>query len=312
LTLAGRQRGNGALLAGGVLVVAAVVALVMGMGLVGFGLRSRAAQAPPQTVAPAISTTAPPTTAVARRLVAPEPDAIAEIHATAEMLEPVPVLAGLEPADLVHVRVRGFPGLAPGALGLCDGGVCREAVPILTDGDGNTDVAYRLGSDCGSSSCALVVDIGGVGGIAPIVFGAAPPAPVAVIGVERAGSRVEVVVLGARPGASLTALACADDAIRRSTCRPLQDGAVVADAGGRATFTAAAPRAPAQVVVADAGTGEAIAWPVAVPQAEVVVLRPQYPRARVVTALVVALLLVMIAAWLIRSTDWGPPAEATP
>lgn len=307
MTLAGSRRGTGALVAGGALVAAAVVALVMGVGVAGLGVR--------RTVAPAVSatsTTSPPTTLAARRLVAPEPVATAEIRATAEALEPPPVLAGMDAGDLVRVRVRGFPARASGALGLCDRDVCRDTVPILTDGRGDTDVAYRLGADCGAPSCALVVDVGGVVGSAVTVFGATPPAPLAVVRVERTGSRVDVVVRGARPGATLTILACPENAIRRSGCRPLGDAPVVAGAGGQASLRAVAAATAARVVVADVGTGETIAWPVDIPHATVVVVRPEYGRARVTTTLLVALLLVMVAAWLVRSTDWGPPAEAAP
>jgi hypothetical protein len=228
-------------------------------------------------------------------------DAVVELDAASQGLRPPPVLAGVTAGDVVDVRGWGFPGDTDGVIAQCDavaGRRCRNLFPVRTDEHGALRTQYRLSTTTPGGALVVAVDVGRAGAVV-----GARARPV----VRLAGDTL--VVTGAEAGTDLAVLRCGRHAETTEDCRPGSTLAVASD--GTARGGVGDTRRGERIVVADAA-GTVLAEPL-VPAASkppAAVDEVDLDGRRVAVGLLVALLLVGVAARLIRSTDWRAPAEA--
>lgn len=325
-----------------VAVVAAAVVVVGAAALV--GLRGGGAAAPGDRPPPAARRPPAVPAAPEPRPAPPRPRGPAavvagpEVHVVAtppgRFPPNPPAVDRLPPAAVLSVTASGFAPDTDGAVAQCRaaGDPCRASFPVRFDGSGTARFQFLVTSrdpagrvHCAPASCRLVVRGPGdrVGTAATVFGGAALPRPRAVVtpgpGVHD-GQRVRVSASGFPPGARLEAALCGPPGLppaewcgrpalvltagpdgaaagrfivrsgpvgsRRHPCRRASPCglAVVAPAH----FTGA----PVQPVAFSAGRGAGY-----------------YP-ARVAAGLALAAALLVLAWWLVRTTDWSEPSEA--
>lgn len=280
-------------------IVVAALFLVAGLALVGV----RGAR-PSDTQDAAVADREP--TAADRgpaAVVGPEAavDAVVELDAASQGLRPPPVLTGAAAGDVVDVRGRGFPGDTDGVIAQCDalaGRRCRNVFPVRTDEDGALRAQYRLSTTTPGGVLVVEVDLDRAGAV---VGTEARPV------VRLAGDTL--VATGAEAGTDLAVLRCGRHAESTEDCRPGPTLAVASD--GTARGDVGDTRRGERIVVVDAA-GTVLAEPL-VPIASrppAAVDEVDLDGRRVAAGLLVALLLVGVAAGIIRSTDWRAPAEA--
>jgi hypothetical protein len=286
------------------MVVLVVLVLVLVVGAVGMG---RTASGPPD----AEETTGADVTTGAEVADDVEPQGIdgpaAAFDATIR-IAPVdalrlPVVVGdLAAGDVVEVHGDGFPADAEGVVAQCENSRdhrCDNIASVRSDNAGRVRTAYRLGPE--SSGGALVVEIDFARAAATLVFGAAEIDPPPLLQIS---GRSLVVSRGA-PRASLVVAHCAVDAAVVGDCDT--GASLVLDAAGSGRVDVDRPDRGARLILLDA-QGAVAAGPVLVAE------RPSPPvhidSGRLVVGLGLALLLVLAAALLVRTTDWRVPAEA--
>lgn len=277
----------------------AAVAVLLLAALSMFGLRGGAA-GDTEDAAPAPTPSDPGPVAVVGPSAAV--DAVLVVDAHRSGLRPPPVLAGVGAGDVVEVRGQGFAGDADGVIAQCDavgGRRCHNLFPVRTDGNGDLRAQYRLSATPRDGALVVEVDLDRGGAL--------------VAATNRPDLRIAgatLVVSGALPGTDLAVLRCGRHADAPSDCREGPELTVASD--GAARVDVGDTRRGERVVVVDA-SGTVVGEPL-------VLVAPISPAAavddvdldsrRVAAGLLVALLLVGVAAQLIRSTDWRVPAEA--
>lgn len=228
-------------------------------------------------------------------------DAVVELDAASQGLRPPPALAGVAPGDVVDVRGRGFSGDSEGVIAQCDavaGRRCRNVYPVRTDEDGALRAQYRLAPGPPVGALVVEVDLDRAGAVV-----GTEDRPV----VRLAGDTL--VVTGAESGTDLAVLRCGQHAEATADCRAGPTLAAASD--GTARGHVGDTRRGERIVVVDAA-GTVLAEPL-VPVASrppAAVDEVDLDGSRVAAGLLVAVLLVGVAARLIRSTDWRAPAEA--
>ena len=228
------------------------------------------------------------------------------IERGASALRPPPVVDELAAGDVVEVRATGFVEHAEGLVAQCpraDSAVCRNVVPIVTDGAGRVRVPYRV--ETAPSGEVLVVEVDLDRGTAQLAFGAAPSRPELSV-----RGRAAVAIRDAVPGDRLALRRCEPDADALDECETVGRPIVVAAEG-----TASAPiqgmAGGASLLVLTGPDGRVLAEPVRM------VLAPRSSATKVdlssmqlLVGFGVTLLLLGVAVALIRTTDWRVPAEA--
>lgn len=238
--------------------------------------------------------------------------------AAASLEEAAPtVIDTLTDGDVLRVTVvDGTPGmraLARQCTLAADGlRACRNVFPVLFDDDGRAVFQYQVTDDsqCGpAASCVLAVTTAPDASeedtrvaVAFTVFGgpAAPPPRITLTpaGPYRPGQLLDVVVGPVLAGTDTRAAFCAESCGAASSVVAAADGEVVLPVrvGERCE------RCGIHVVSASSYTE--------VPLAFVPAPHPRLSGFAVLVGLVAAATLLLVAAWLIVSTDWRPPTEA--
>ena len=295
------------------LVVVGVLALVAVVGVVGLGGLRRSSSGGPEPV--------PSSEDAGHRRNDREPEPLSGPPATFDAvvdvrrfgggegaqgeIRPVPVVDRREAGDVVEVRGQDFEAGASGVIGQCRSMAttrCRNVAPVVADDAGRVRAAYRL--EGRASGEVLLVEIADQRAVASIVFGApAPPRPV----VRLDDSRI-LSIDGGPSRSSVVIARCASDA------RALDDGChqrqkVLLDDTGRARVSLERQKDESLVVVADAASHSVIAEPLFVPGIRRSQVRLEPGRA--LAGVAVALFLLGLAAFIIRTTDWRPPSEAS-
>ena len=232
-------------------------------------------------------------------------DAFVTVDGRGPGLRPLPSVAGLEPGDVISVTGVGFVADADGVVAQCesvDSTVCRNLLPIRTDGDGRLEVPYRL--EDGDRGDVLVAEVDLDRGVARLTFG--PAVPAAALWPAGDGT---LRLRGVEAGRRVSVLRCPRGASALDACEAV--GRVVAAADGTASFGVEGRRDSTVVVVGPAG--DVVAEPVDLvvtedgPSARVDV---DLPPAQLLTGFGTALALLAIGVVLVRRTDWRAPAEA--
>lgn len=271
--------------------VVLLVAVVAVFGL-GRGVRDTRAGTPPPTVdrePVAIDGPAAPV------------DAVVVVTANRGGLHPPPVLAGVGAGDVIDLRGTGFVGDHEGVIAQCDGvggRQCRNVFPVRTDDNGALRAQYRLAAMPPGGAVVVEVDLDRGGALVgdrdrPVV--------------RLAGNTV--VVSGAVAGTDLTVLRCGRRDDVATDCRESRTLTVSSD--GTARGAVDETRRGERLVLVDAA-GIVVTEPLEVdaPVEPAAVDGVDLDGRRVVAGLLVALILVGVAAHLIRGTDWRVPAEA--
>lgn len=227
---------------------------------------------------------------------------------------PVPVLDRLTDGEVQHIRAE---GLRPGTRGqvrqchaTADGfAACTNAFPVRAGPSGTAVFQYQLRSpngECGArETCVVVVADGTHTAFAYTVFGEKAPRP-ARLAVEpaapyRVGQRVHVTVDGLPPHGTAGLAFC--------TPRCGAAVRVVADAAGHT-------RGTVMLRSRCEGHGCAVALVGAGARDTTVAVRfvpaptPTYEARRILTGLLGAAVLLLLAWFVARRTDWRPPSEA--
>jgi hypothetical protein len=244
-----------------------------------------------------------------------------------EYPSPMTALGNLVDGDVVAVRAHGFASNASGQVAQCqrvganfDG--CFNAFPIHFDEGGFAELLYVVREPAGCSpTCTLALAAGDEVASSLLYFGSAvPPQPRVAVDYEAplgTGDPVTLTVSDATPGARLRALACRPHTPVPGGCRAVpgleqidvgSDGGVVARGVlGRVTgwCDRGARCALALVDESDALAAEVSRMSFAPSTVT------HYDRRRLLAALVLAAALLAIAAWLVRSTEWKEPSEAS-
>jgi len=317
-----------------------LVAAVVALGLVGRSSSDEQDPAAPERVAPAVSTT---TTAAAPDPLPSPPEAIPirGLGPTVRLGGDAPSVAvgGLESTTVLQVEVEGFDPYSVAEARQCidDGDRrCGNALKVQFDENGHASFQYLVsdefaGSDaagrCGADDppCSIVVTATeGTGDELLWTFFRDPVPPRGRIEVTPSsgideGQAVTVTVEGFEPRTQLQAQLCAlADGDGPQRCRPEPAASVMTDSRGRARTT----------VVVGPGTGDdgiacdrsnrcgiAVASTAGFLRSNTVPLsfiKPPgagYDTTRLAVGLSVALLLVLVVVWLIRTTDWSPVGE---
>ena len=222
------------------------------------------------------------------------------------------VVDRLTDGDVLRVHVTGASEHGRGQVRQCLASVesyvrCRNSFPVQFREDGTATFQYQVsdpGGCDGSTPCVLVVedlDDGRRAGAFTVFGGPAPPAPVATVdpaGPYEPGQRVRVDASGVVPGATVTAGFCA------TTCGPIRQAR--ADSSGHAEIEVLiGDRCRRCVVVVVAGVSSTTleAPFVAAPSA-------RYDVPRLISGLVAAAALLLLAWWIVANVDWRPPSEA--
>lgn len=227
---------------------------------------------------------------------------------------PVPVVDGLADGEVLRIRAEGLRPGARGRVRQCRGAVdgfaaCTNAFPVRVGPRGTAVFQYQLRSpngECGArDTCVVVVADGARTGFAYTVFGGAAPRPARLAaqpaGPYRVGQPVRVTVDGLPPHGTGGLAFC--------TPRCGTAVRVAADAAGRAQGTVTL-RSRCE------GHGCAVALVGAGARDTTVVVRfvpaptPTYEARRVLTGLLGAAVLLLLAWLVARRTDWRPPSEA--
>lgn len=243
----------------------------------------------------------------------------------------------LAPTTVLTVRIEGFPADTTGTVAQCvvdERRRCTATVPVRTDESGSAVFQYlvtdavdpdgrcRLSS---SRRCTVEVVVGDRRSEFDTVFvdDAPPPGRVTIepAGALTIGDTVTIGVDGLPAGTEVVLEVCAVPATRGTRCgRPGPVATVITDQAGSARTTlaldveavgeagVACGRRTACQVVARSSTVGARATPAVLGLAT----QPgaTYDGGRVTAGLALAALLGIGAARIVRTTEWGPPAEA--
>ena len=313
----GRRDGDGVGIAAALAVPAAVAAVVvLLLVVVVFGLGgARSGRAPaPERPGDGAESTAAPAEDGERDQRPPVPlegpparfDGRVSIDEDDSPLRPLPIVGDLAAGDVVEVWGEGFLEHAHGTVAQCasvDAISCRNLLSILTDGEGRLRVPYRVEGERNGE--VLVVEVDFDRGAARLAFGTTPS--LAVLTVDDVTATV--TIRGAPPAERVTVRRCDDGAETVEACRDV--GSIRAGSDGTASVPLVAGEdADARLTLVD-GAGNVLAEPVRV---RAPVARPDLdvelePR-QLVVGFGIALLLLVVAITLIRTTDWRAPAEA--
>lgn len=262
---------------------------------------------------------------------------IVVISAPTEDVDRPLVVDRLAPQTVLRVQAGGFDSDTTGRVVQCvDETRCRNALPVRFDEHGSATFEYLVTDEVGEAGgsgrrcrlgeprCTIELRVGDSTSVIDTVFVDEAPPP-GSLGVDPrtdllVGDTVTVTASGFAPGAELTVLLCAAPSTSGSRCGA--PGPVVAltiggDGSAEAEMTvplevgsdrvACGRRVPCRIVVSSDQVG---VWARPVTLAFAEAPRVDYHLTRVVLGLAVALGLGVLAAWLIRSTDWSPPPEA--
>lgn len=245
----------------------------------------------------------------------------------------VPVIVDqLDPTTLLTVRASRFESDATGSVRQCTEGaqmVCRNPRPVRFDSDGAADFQYLVtdGGGCRlrDERCTIELRVGAFLSIIDTVFVDVAPSPGRITVTPRDGLRpgqtVTVSAEGFVSGATLNLAVCAAPSTSGRRCgAPGPDLDVVTNTDGALSVEIALD---VQEVGADrVACGRQVACRMIVTSDEAAVRAlpvrlnfdegpgAAYSTQRVATGMAVALALVLVATWLVRSTSWTPPPEA--
>ncbi|MFN0029240.1 MAG: hypothetical protein ACKV2O_18955 [Acidimicrobiales bacterium] len=243
----------------------------------------------------------------------------------------IPLVKGLEEGEVVVVRADGFAANTTGWIRLCvveEPNRCGTTFPIRFDEGRSAIVQYQLqpaapgepGGCRPGSRCVLEVFDRHGGGYADLSFGPADPADVRLR--LPGGSHVvvgqpfEVIVDGSLPADPLTVVLCQRaDPFPRS-CQPLSMADPTAPIGGPAGLRFEVIATPDQARDCHEGCVLSVRAGDEAIRADVIEVRPssdtpvRYEPARLIAGLATAALMVGLAGWLWRRTDWSPPRAA--
>ncbi|MDQ3107487.1 MAG: hypothetical protein M3Q68_06735 [Actinomycetota bacterium] len=294
--------------AGGALLVVMVVLVVVVVG------RPAVGDQEPPTKESATSPTPTSPEVTLRRVLGPPArlDGVVELAADRSPLRPPPMTGGLRAGQVIEVRASGFLRDADGVIAQCDAGErCTNSYLVHTDSAGRASVQYRLapGKDA-SRSIELVMEVDLERASAILADGSAA-SRAQLRAIESASTDdgpVGVRVEDARPNAVLRALRCPVDAAALAECDRPKEATVRVSADGSAEFAFEPLQRAERVVVLEGAS--VIAEPLdlvggAAPESSL-----ELNARRVIGGFAVALLLLVAAIVLIRSTDWQAPAEA--
>ena len=254
------------------------------------------------------------------------------------------VIDDLEGGMVLRARVVGFDSFAEGIAAQCVRGAraieCGNPFPVQFDEGGRALFQYQLRDDfhtraneseacrAGGPRCFFVVrDVeNGTTALIDTVFHGVVPAPGVIRVTPRSGLRdgqtVTVAVAKYPPGAQVTAMLCvAPDATGSQRCGspgPSTPLTVGSDGTGSTEIVVKQGPVGSQRVPCDreANCGISVASAEVFARAPVVPISfagptgAAYERNRVLVGIGIALLLIGIATWLLRRTDWSPPGEA--
>ncbi|MGH9151472.1 MAG: hypothetical protein ACRD03_03490, partial [Acidimicrobiales bacterium] len=255
-----------------------------------------------------------------------------------ELADPGRVVDGLAPATVLRLTAVGFRPDTSGDVSQCTGagrrGGCRGRFPVRFDGAGTARFQYLVssaglpdGCDPGRECLLVVRGDGSSSALVPLVFGArVPPAGSVTIspgGKLDSGQAVRVSVAGMRPGERLRAVQCARPALPvAERCGPPgpaaplvvgddgQGSATLAVVGGDVAAGRYSCRRGADCAVAVVGDRGLVRAPV-VPIAFSTGPGARYDGGRLAAGLLAAAALLGLATWLVRTTDWSAPTEAS-
>lgn len=252
----------------------------------------------------------------------------------------VDVIDELAPETVLTVRAFGFAPDTTGTVTQCvatDVRGCRNSLPVRYDSAGSATFQYLIsneiddeasaGEGCrvGGNRCTIELRSGAKRSVVETVFVDAVP-PLGQIALEPAsdlveGETVELTLTGFPAEAELTALVCAKPATSGSRCgAPGLDVPLTIGNDGSATAAvvlevtevgsdgvACDRRTACQVVVSSDEVGVR-AMPVRIDFAEGT--GAEYVTSQVAVGVGLALGFLVLAWWLVRRTNWDPPAEA--
>lgn len=248
-------------------------------------------------------------------------------------LDPPLVIDRLAPQTVLTIQARGFEPNTTGRVAQCvDGERCTNRHSARFDDDGYASFQYLVtnetdesgGCRLDGSRCTVELRAGDDEVVVDTVFIDAAPSP-GILSIQPGGNLavgdpLAVGLTGFAPGARATVLVCAAPSAGGPRCGapgpevPLtigEDGAAEAEITVPAEVgvdrVACGRRSHCQVVVASDQIG-VWARPARLGFADGP--SPDYAGLRVVAGLTAALLLLALAALLIRRTDWRPPPEA--
>lgn len=327
-------------LAGGGLLVVAVVGVVVVFGV---GLRGNddpTTTTPPPTGATATSTfTTTTTRTTVPRASIEGPDVLMQARPVDGYGSTPGVVDRLPARSVLRITATGFDPNATGLVEQCTVAGCANSFPVLFDANGTARLQYLVGdafaaafdppSTCraGAPPCAVRVHGQERSAFLTTVFrDAAPPARrVAVAPSARGlseGEQVRVAVEGFTPGEPVQAMLCAAPDTSGSTrCGapgPVSPFTIGADGAGRTVLVIREGR----VGSAGASCGRGTTCAIVVTQAGSSVPAPVVPIAfaagpaarydpfRSITGLAAAVVLLVLAFFVARSTDWRKPTEA--
>jgi hypothetical protein len=334
-----RAPGAGTLLViggGGLVVLLGGAAVVVGVGVDSGDDAARDADRPTSTTTrPATTSTSapPPASDLAVREVA------LRVGAEGEFAPPPAIVDRLPARAVLLVEATGFPSGSSGVIEQCSAAGCGNAFPVLFGDTGVARVQYLVTQEfrtsfsasatCGPSDPPCIVRVSSAGAVAMLatVFGGVAPPPRAVTipapaGGFDDGDGVLVSVSGFTPGERVQAMLCAAPAVsgtaRCGTPGPVAPFSIDADGTGRAALVvrrgvvgservACGRETTCGIVVVSAGSF--VPGPV-VPIEFAAGPAAAYDPTRVLTGLAIAALLLALATFLVRTTDWRKPTEA--
>lgn len=253
-----------------------------------------------------------------------------------EFVETARVVDGLAGASVLRVTATGFVPDSTGEVRQCTGSAtgpvrCRDRFPVRFDGTGAARFQYLVSPDraCGRGAECLLRLRGADDrtAVVPLVFGArVPTVPTLAVTPQRGledGEVVQVSVSGLAPRSRAQVVQCVPPGLpvaeRCGAPGPVVPLVAGADGRGSATFT---------VSVGEVGSGRhpcrrgsrcgvALVSDGALVRAPIVAVGfsagagASYDVDRMALGFGAAALLLALAAWLIRTTDWREPSEAS-
>jgi hypothetical protein len=324
--------------------VGAVISVVV-LGLVaavGLGVRDEGSDhepvqtaAPSQPTQPAVTTTtAPAPLDVRTRGGSAGPDVVMSAFEGEGFPPPPPIVDELPSGAVLRITARGFAPHENGTVQQCAGAMCVNSFPVTFDELGVARFQYLLQTDaapftCRADAAPCVVRVSTeadraflrtvVGGPAPqtrLVSVAPPPRDLDDY------TELTVSVQNFLPGERLQAVLCAapetSGATRCGAPGPVAHFAVGADGRGSTVMVVRRGSVGTEQIACGRETpcGVVVQSPSGVAAGPVVVVdfslgpAASYSAARVLVGLGIAVLLLVLAAYLIRTTDWRKPSEA--
>jgi hypothetical protein len=343
-----RPSGGAALLAigaGGLLVLTGGVALLAGVGLAGGGLAGGDEEDATPASAGTETSIATTRSTVAATTTAPRPSDLGA-REVALHADPRDAFAGvssvvdrLPSRTVLLVSLTGFEPGAAGVIEQCSAMGCSNSFPVTFGDEGAARLQYLIGDEvwvgpgvtasCRADDPPCVVRVSSRGAAASVitVFGGAAPPPRSVSVDQPAsgivdGATVTVTATGYMPGERVQAMLCAAPASygTRRCGRPsaVAPFTIDADGNGRASIEIRRGRVGTEGVACGRETPCGIVVSSVrsfVPNAVVPITfaagpSATYDTARVVAGLLLAAMLLAIAGFLVRTTDWRKPTEA--